>query len=295
LCLSLSQPEDVAPGTPTCGPFGENQVYTRANGTVVNGTRAPFPNQIGTDGYYSTMGNSHYHGLELTLKRTQGPLTLLASYTFSKSMDWASSMQEQVDPYNYRKLAGISAFDIKHNFVVSYNYDLRLERFFRTNNRLTQGWSISGITRLASGLPVTFASFGDNYLVQVQNNGINSTSVDVPDVTPGPLALNHDPRNGRPAFNTSLFQPNALGTPGTSSRRFFYGPGIENFDTALRKINRISESKSLEMRLETFNTFNHAQFFGNGSVDGNVNSPTFGKILKAASPRVVQLGLKFSF
>src|SRR3981081_154632 len=98
-------------------------------------------------------------------------------------------MQEQVDPYNYRKLAGISAFDIKHNFVVSYNYDLPFGKIFRLNSRLTQGWSISGITRLASGLPVTFSSFGDNYLVQVQNNGINSVSVDVPDITPGSLNI----------------------------------------------------------------------------------------------------------
>ena len=295
LCMSLSRPDQVAPGTPTCGSFGENQVYTRRDGTQVNGTRAPFPNEIGTDGYYTTMANSHYHGLELTLRRTQGPLTLLASYTFSKSMDWASSMQEQVDPYNYRKLAGISAFDIKHNFVTSYNYDLRLETFLRMNNRLTQGWSLSGITRLATGLPVTFASFGDNYLVQVQNNGINSVSVDVPDVTPGPLDINHNPRNGRRAFNTGLFQPNALGTPGTSSRRSFYGPGIQNFDAALRKVTRVNEGRTLELRLETFNTFNHAQFFGNGSVDGNVNSPTFGQVLKAASPRVVQLGAKLTF
>ena len=295
LCLGLSRPGDVAPGTPTCGPFGENQTYTRANGTVVNGTRAPFPNEIGTDGYYATMGNSHYHGMELTMRRTRGALTLLASYTFSKSMDWASNMQEQVDPYNYRKLAGLSAFDIKHNFVVSYNYDLHLETLLRSNNRLTHGWSVSGITRLATGLPVTFASFGDNYLVQVQNNGINSVSVDVPDVTHGALSINHDPRNGVPAFNTGLFQPNALGTPGTSSRRFFYGPGIENFDAVLRKVTRIREDKSMELRFETFNSLNHAQFFGNGAVDGNVNSPTFGKVLRASSPRVVQLGAKFTF
>jgi hypothetical protein len=295
LCLSLSQPQDVAPGTPTCGPFGENQVYTRANGQIVTGTRSPFPNQIGTNGSYATMGNSHYHGLELTLKRTRGPLTLLASYTFSKSMDWASNIQEQVDPYNYRKLAGISAFDIKHNFVISYDYDLRLEKVLRTNKYLTKGWSISGITRLATGLPVTFASFGDNYLVQAQNNGINSVSIDVPDVTPGPLKINHDPRNGLPAFNTSLFQPNALGTPGTSSRRFFYGPGVENFDMVLRKLTQFNESRSLELRFETFNTFNHAQFFGNGSVDGNINSPTFGRVLHAAPPRIVQLGAKFTF
>ena len=294
LCLSLSRPEDVAPGTPTCGPFGENQVYTRRDGTVVKGTRSPFPNEIGSDGYYSTMGNSHYHGLELTVRRTQGPLTMLASYTFSKSMDWASNIQEQVDPYNYRKLNGISAFDIKHNFVISYNYDLPFAKILPAN-RLTQGWALSGITRFASGLPVTFVSLGDNYLVQVQNNGINGFSVDVPDVKPGPLQINTNPRNGRPEFNTSLFSPNVLGTPGTSSRRFFYGPGIENFDIALHKFTRVSEGRAVEFRLETFNTLNHAQFFGNGSVDGNVNNPTFGKVLHAAAPRIVQVGVKFSF
>lgn len=72
LCLALSQPQDVAPGTPTCGPFGENGVYTRANGTIVNGTRAPFSNEIGSDGYFANMGNSNYNALQLTLKRTKG-------------------------------------------------------------------------------------------------------------------------------------------------------------------------------------------------------------------------------
>jgi hypothetical protein len=59
LCLGLSRSSEVAPRTPTCRPFGENLVYTRANGQVVTGTRGPFPNQIGTDAYYENMGNSH--------------------------------------------------------------------------------------------------------------------------------------------------------------------------------------------------------------------------------------------
>jgi hypothetical protein len=295
LCLSLSQPQDVAPGTPTCGPFGENQVYTRANGTVVNGTRAPFPNSIGTDAYYENMGNASYNGLELTLKRTTGPLTLLASYTYSKSLDESSSIQEQVDPYDFRKTYGISAFDITHNFVASYVYNLPFERLFRAANRWTQGWSVSGITRFATGLSVTFASFGDNYLVQVQNNGVNSVSMDLPDYAPGNLKLDHNPRNGLPYFNTALFTPNGLGTPGTASRRFFYGPGINNFDIALRKTTKISESKSIELRFETFNSFNHAQFYGATAVDGNIASATFGRVLKAAPPRIGQIAIKFVF
>ena len=53
----------------------------------------------------------------------------------------------------------------------------------------------------------------------------------------------------------------ALGTQGNARRRFFYGPGINNFDVALHKMTRLTETKSLEFRFEAFNTFNHAQFY----------------------------------
>jgi Carboxypeptidase regulatory-like domain len=295
LCLALSQPQDVAPGSPTCGPFLENNVFTRADGTVVNGTRGPFPNTIGTDAWYKNVGNANYNALQFTLKRTTGPLTLLASYTYGKSLDQSSSIQEQVYPYNYHEEYAPSAFDIKQNFVVSYNYELPFAKLSGKANRLTDGWSLSGITRFASGLPVTFASFGDNALVYVQNNGVNSVSIDLPNYTPGNLEINHNPRNGLPYFNASLFTPNAFGTQGNAKRRFFYGPGINNFDVALRKNTKLTETKSLEFRLETFNTFNHAQFYPNGSVDGNINSPTFGHVLKAAPPRIGQIAVKFTF
>ena len=297
LCLSLSQPQDVMPGTPTCGPFGENTVYTRANGTIVNGTRSPYPNTIGTDAVYQNMGNANYNSLQTSLKRTAGRFTFLASYTYGKSMDWTSSIQEQVNPFDFRKEYAISAFDLKHNFVFSYNYELPIDKLFRTSNRLTQGWTISGITRYATGLPVTFQSFGDNALVQVQNNGVNSVSIDLPDYNPtlGPLDINRNPRNNSLAFNTKIFSPNALGTFGNSSRRFFYGPGINNYDMALRKLTRVTESASLEFRFETFNTFNHAQFDGAKSVDGNINDSTFGRILKSQPGRVSQVALKLNF
>jgi hypothetical protein len=295
LCMSLSQPENVAPGTPTCGPFGENGVYTRADGTVVNGTRAPFSNAIGSDGYFANMGNSNYNALQLMLMRTRGALTVLGSYTYGKSLDWSSSLQEQVDPYNYRKQYGVSHFDIKHNFVVSYAYQLPLEKLFHAKSRLVQGWTISGITRFSTGLPVTFASFGDNALMGVQNNGVNGVSIDLPDVVAGDLKINHNPRNGQPYFNTTLFSPNALGTPGTSSRRFFYAPGMANYNIALQKLTRLAESRTLELRFETFNTFNHTQFFGDDFVDGNIDSATFGYVTHAAPPRISQIAAKFTF
>jgi hypothetical protein len=67
----------------------------------------------------------------------------------------------------------------------------------------------------------------------------------------------------------------------------FYGPGVDNFDTVLRKVTKFAEGRTLELRLETFNTFNHAQFYGKDSVDGNIGSLTFGRVLRAAAPRIV--------
>jgi hypothetical protein len=68
-----------------------------------------------------------------------------------------------------------------------------------------------------------------------------------------------------------------------------------NFDLALLKTMRLTESKVLQFRLETFNTFNHAQFFGPAAVDGGVDTKLFGKVVNAAPPRLMQAALKFNF
>ena len=78
-------------------------------------------------------------------------------------------------------------------------------------------------------------------------------------------------------------------------RRFFYGPGSLNTDASVAKAFQLTESKSLQFRLEVFNLFNQTQFFGPGAVDGNFNSNTFGQIVRAAPPRLMQLAAKFSF
>jgi len=124
---------------------------------------------------------------------------------------------------------------------------------------------------------------------------VNLKSLDLPDISPGPLNLNGNPRNGMPYFNTSLFSLNALGTPGNASRRSFYGPGTLNFDLALLRTFRVTESKALQFRVETFNTFNHAQFFGAAAVDGGIDDNLFGQVVRAAPPRLMQLALKFTF
>ncbi|MGB6942170.1 MAG: carboxypeptidase regulatory-like domain-containing protein [Bryobacteraceae bacterium] len=295
LCLQLSNPANLAPGQTPCGPFNESGVFITASGQVIQGTRGPLGPNFGSDTYETTIGNSSYNSLQVTLRHTSGPLQLLAAYTYSKSLDQSSNLGEEVNPLNPSLSRALSAFDITQNFVVSYNYQLPLGHLFHAANRFVQGWELSGITRFSTGLPVTLINYGDNSLLGAEPNGINNYGVDEPDVAAGPLNLNRNPRNGQPYFNAPLFSDNALGTPGNASRRYFHGPGMENFDMALLKNLRLTESKSLQFRLEAFNVFNHAQFFGPQAIDGNISSATFGQVVSAAAPRLVQAGAKFTF
>ncbi len=295
LCLSVSQPSQVAPGSPTCGPFGESNTYITASGKTIAGTRPVFGSNFGSVDWLTTIGNSNYNAVQLSLRHVSHGLELQAGYTYGKSMDNSSSIAEQLDPYNYRATYAPSAFDLKHNFVVSYRYNLPFEKLLGVKNRWTQGWILSGITRYSTGFPVTFTNASDNSLLGTQPDGVNGYGVDLPDATRGPLQLNHDPRNGQPYFNTSLFNLQPLGQLGSAARRSFYGPGMQNFDIALLKSVSLGESRALQFRLETFNTFNHTQFFGPTSVVGEITSSDFGQVVNATAPRLVQLATKFTF
>jgi hypothetical protein len=295
LCLGLSQVSQVAPGTPTCGPFGESNVYTTASGKIIKGTRAPFGANFGSVDWLTTIGNANYNAFQLSVRHTSGRLDLQAGYTYEKSLDNSSSISDQLNPLNYRATYAPSAFDLKHNFVVSYRYEIPFERLLSVRNQLTQGWVLSGVSRFSTGFPVTFTNASDNSLLGTQPDGVNAYGVDLPNIKPGPLNLDHDPRNGLSYFNTSLFTLQMLGQPGSAARRLFYGPGIENFDVALTKVLSLGETRSLQFRLETFNTFNHAQFFGPSAVNGEITSSAFGQVVGAAAPRLVQIAVKLAF
>ena len=295
LCLSLSTPSAVAPGSPTCGPFAEDATYTTAAGKVIHGTRGPLGPNFSNDDYVGSFGNSNYNAFESSLRHNSGRLYTMLSYTWSKSMDVASSISDIVDPFDYKRTRALSAWDMTHNFVGTFRYELPFETLTRRARLLTQGWAISGIGRASTGFPVTLAEHGDNSLEGSIPNGVNNHSLDRPDYTGGSLTINHDPRNGQSYFNTSVFSENALGSPGSASRRSFHGPGAFNFDIALLRTFNLGERKALTFRLETFNTFNHAQFFGPAAVDGDFGTGTFGYVVNASPPRLVQVALKFSF
>ena len=295
LCLALSNPAAVAPGSPTCGPFGEDTTYVTASGRVVNGTRGPLGPNFHNNDYDDSIGNSNYNSLQASLRHTSRRLDVMLAYTFSKSIDQSSSLADPLNPFNYRLTRALSAWDLTHNLVVTYQYQLPLERLFGHAKGWAQGWSIAGITRASTGFPVTMHADGDLSFMGSIPNGVNNHSLDLPDFKGGPLKLNGNPRNGLPFFDTSLFSDNAPGTPGSSSRRFFHGPGVLNFDIALLRTVRLAESKMLQFRLETFNTFNHTQFFGSAAVDGGIDTKLFGHVVNAAPPRLMQVAVKFTF
>lgn len=303
LCLSVSQPSQVMPGTPTCGPFGENGVYHPITGGVIDGTRYPFGPQFGSNALFSTVSSSSYNALEASLRHSFGPLELLAGYTFSKSLDNASSWGnngastggEMVNFLNPKLSRALSAFDLTHNFVVSYSYELPFNKIGRAN-RLTRGWTITGITRFTTGLPVTIRENDDRSLLGTASAG-GVGLLDVPDRNPGSLNIT-DPRlagqatNTNPYFNTALFSKPVIGQLGNSSKRFFHGPGLNNWDIALMKELALTESVRLLFRGEFYNIFNHAQF---GLPNGNILSSSFGYVTSANAPRIGQVSLKLMF
>jgi hypothetical protein len=111
-------------------------------------------------------------------------------------------------------------------------------------------------------------------------------------VAGGKVLADTNPRHGNSYFNTSLFSNEQLGQLGNSRRRFFHGPGLNNFDMALAKTTKFTESKELQLRLEAFNVFNHAQF---SNPAGEINSGQFGFVISARPARRVQLGVKVLF
>jgi len=298
LCLSLSQPGEVAPNSPTCGPFGEDAVVTSRSGQVYHGTRVGLGPNYGEDTAQRTIENSSYNALETNLRYIGNRSDFLLAYTYSKSIDQGSNLGEQLNPLNLAATRAISAWDMRHNFVGSFKVTLPFDLLLKRSDRLTNGWSIAGTARFSTGLPVTLSDDSDNSLLGTLGNGINNYLLDTPEYHAAPLDINTNPRNGRPEFNNSpaAFTTEAPGQLGNVPRRFFYGPGINNFDMTLSKLLQVTESKSFEFRIEAFNVFNHAQFYGAAAVDGEVNNdPHFGQVVSAAAPRLVQIAVKFAF
>ena len=277
LCLSLGG---------ACGPFNEQAA------------RTTFGPAFGSVELQETIANGNYNAFEATLNHRTHGLELLASYTYSKSIDQSAGLPEPVNPVNPSLSRGLSAFDLRHNFVGSFLYEvpsIACNRVPRGVRALEEGWSIAGIARLTTGLPVTLLNNNDTSLLGTIPNGINNNGVDTPEWSGSSLSLHTNPRGGAPVFDASQFSLPALGTMGNARRRFFSGPGMEEMDATVSREVSLNEGRSVELRAEAFNVFNHAQFFGAAAVEGNISSGTFGQAVSAMAPRLMQVAVRFHF
>jgi Carboxypeptidase regulatory-like domain len=316
LCLALNQRGVLTAGE-SCGPGDENDTFNLAEpftfggvtypaGAALQGTRIGLNTNLinnnvqsgnfyGNDDYDASVANSNYNALQISVKSSTKRLTYSVGYTYSKSIDQASSLADVLDPFDFGLTRGLSAWNLTSDFVATYDYRLPLERIWRRAHHLLEGWEISGITRASTGFPVTLSTNGDNSLQGSSPNGVNNRYLDLPDTTGEPLDINPNPRRGLLYFNPLAFTDNALGTVGDARRRYFSGPGMFNTDAVLERDFQISETKLLQLRLETFNIFNHTQFFGPAAVNGDVDNSLFGHVVSAASPRLIQVAAKFQF
>ena len=313
--------------TPGCGPGGENNIYTPSGEPAVLGTREPFSgveltpaqattstgSKVGTllpdgnygiipfanDSYFITIGNSVYNSAQVNWRHTSGRSQILLGYTYSKAIDNSSGYGEQVNPFDPRLSRGLSAFDSTHNFVVSYNYLLPFDKLGGPK-RLSNGWAVSGITRFATGLPVTMVETDDQSLEGTGFGGPIILPADTPNLV-GPLDITNPRKTGGYYFSPAGFGPSAEGKEGDSARRFFHGPGVNNWDFAVLKNTAITERVNLEFRAELFNIFNHAQFLtpsgitGFNIATGAATTGGFGQVSQTAPPRIGQFALKLNF
>ena len=335
LCLQLIAANAQTTSGQQCGGFGEGQQYVLPPGApfpsaatpnvettgpcnvgggtcnIVNTTYTVLGPNFADIPYEATIAQSSYNSFQAELKHTSGLSTFLLGYTYSKCMDNASGFQEGINPFDSRRSIGLCIFNVTNNFVASYDTQVPFDRIFHVTSYwgklIAAGWGVSGITTFASGLPVTLSESDDNSFTGTQGG---EAQIDLPDYNGGPLSIHKNPRNGQPYFNNivndpgatppvtgGVFSLEALGTIGSARRRFFSGPGLNNWDMALLKDCKFTETKTLQIRFEAFNIFNHAQFSANNSSGfGVVGSSGFGVISSTyGQPRVLQAGLKFLF
>jgi hypothetical protein len=235
------------------------------------------------------IANSAYNSLQVQVnKRYSHGLQFLASYTWSKSLDTASSFENSINPIDPRRSRSLSLFDARHRFVLGGYWRIPDWQLSNWSKPILNGWTVSTISTMQSGFPVRITSTSDQELM-------GSFDFEAPG-EPDQVAPFHrlDPRtSGGYYFDPASFAQAPLGQIGNSPRTVCCGPGIFNFDVALHKIVPLREHNTLEFRTEFFNVFNHTQFFNpHGDITGGAS---FGSVSRARDPRLIQLALRLSF
>ena len=263
----------------------------------------------GSVGLLADNSSSTYHAFQIALSRQYANgLRFLASYWYSKSLDYISSLNVAgsaptlvagendlaQNPFNLRAEHGPSLFDATHRFVFSGTYAVpRWKGASQGVAMLLNGWELNTITGLSSGTPFTVY---DSANVSLQGSApeISGFYSSRPDLIADPnLNQPHTAnqwitrapfRQLNPAANAGQF--------GNEGRNAVRGPGIVSMDLSLFRDFRITEAERLQFRAECFNILNHANL---GLPVNDLESPAFGQILQSGPPRLFQLALKLVF
>jgi hypothetical protein len=264
-----------------------------------------YPGNIWANAGWQTNGGiSKYNSLQVTVeKHFSHGLQFNSSYTYSHSTDISSSFEDSafqasggVDPYgNFRRDYGSSAFDARNRWVTALIYEIPVPHISSSIlSRAVKGWQVSGIATWQSGFPILLQ---DSNGLSLTCNGNYSFygCPDRPDLVSTPTIMDPHKTAKHYYFNPSAFTDNALGTLGTVGRGFLTGPTYSNVDFSLQKNTTITEGKTLQLRGEFYNLFNHTNF---ANPSGDVASGSFGRVRGIRSftnSRLIQLGAKFVF
>ena len=262
----------------------------------------PYPEYTTVSVYRNNVGTTIYHGFYLKAERrfARG-LSALVSYTRSKLVDDASSVFDAsiltgpvanfpvADSFNRRLERDYSTGDIPHVFVTSAVWDVPVgpNRKFRTGRVLgaiVDDWTITGVLTWQSGMPIAVTQV-------TNNNAFAGFGTQRPNLVGDP-ELPSDERTANRWFNTDAFVAAPRFVIGSSSRNPVRGPGYRSLDLAFVRRVPLPKRTTLEVRAEVFNATNTTPF---GPPNGVQGSSAFGTITTAGDPRVIQIGMKFSF
>jgi hypothetical protein len=244
-------------------------------------------------------GNGHYNGLQVGLNSQMRDLSLGVAYTYSKAIDPSTTgdLYNVDDPYNRAYDNGPSSYDRTHILNVNWVYDLPF--FKHSQNMFAKsalgGWQLSGIATAETGLPLFLTLNGS------QGGNAVPNATNRPDVTGSityPKTID--------AFFAGSFAPPAFGAWGNLGKGAVRGPGRQNWNISLFKNFLLNERRGshFELRIETFNTFNHTEFkdvstgasFTFNQQTGKYDvSNNFGQVTSTWDPRTFQLGAKLVF
>jgi hypothetical protein len=227
-------------------------------------------------------------------RRYSHGLSLLANYTFSKSLtdapDFRSAMDEAAIPQNNLDLAAEKGpgCDVRHRFALSAVYAIPSYNRTPWLRLITQNWTFSTIYQAQSGMPFTISVFGDtaNSGTVLGENPIRANVTGQPVFGPGT-------RTTDMWFNPAAFATPPAFTYGDAGRNSVYGPAMQTMDIALQRAFRLTERLNFQVRGEAFNALNKVNL---GTPNRFVNTPQFGTITMAMTPgREMQVSARLSF